>query len=469
MFSLSLPPITLAALASGPVAADDGAKPDESGDAFAALLGALGAVATGAPAKAAQSPRAGLPKGGKGLPDDTEAATAAADLVDSASIDADDPTAQFQVAPTLLALPAPISASVASAPIPAAADAPRLAPQDANSITPRIEPGLLAVLSSPTGKNPVIATSTVVPPPSATLPGLPVEAAPLASSALPAPASATEAISPQPNQALRKSDTPRRGSQLAASLPANAAVQAGVEHEATANGPPAIPPTLPEQAAARATAALEARGNPEHRARASQAFGPVVAAAVGEADPLPPTASPRPVEARIAQRARSSEWQPASTPVAIQGDPFPVPDPSTAATPATAPPSARFDFAAVIDRLIEARDLAVAQPSAMTIKHDDFGAVSLRFRQGDDGLSVTMASPDPDFARAVNAAVAPGAAANQGGDPAPSRQQGGGGTVGDESRSGGRSSDRDRGEPSRQRGDPAPSHRPAPRRGGIFA
>lgn len=468
MFSLSLPPIALPALASGPVAADDGAKPGESGDAFAALLGALGAAATGAPAKAAQSPRAGLPKGGKGLPDDTEAATAAADLVESASIDADDPTAQFQVAPTLLALPAPIAASVASAPIPAAADAPRPTPQDANSIAARIEPGLLAVLSSPTGKNPVIATSTVVPPPSATVPGLPVEAAPLASSALPAPASSTEAISPQPNQALRKSDTPRRGSQLAASLPANAAVQAVVEHEATANGPPAIPPTLPEQAAARATAALEARGNPEHRARASQALGPVVVAAVGEADPLPPTASPRPVEARIAQRARSSEWQPASTPVAIQGDPLPVADPSTAA-PATAPPSARFDFAAVIDRLIEARDLAVAQPSAMTIKHDDFGAVSLRFRQGDDGLSVTMASPDPDFARAVNAAVAPGAAANQGGDPAPSRQQGGGGTVGDESRSGGRSSDRNRGEPSRQRGDPAPSHRPAPRRGGIFA
>jgi hypothetical protein len=68
------------------------------------------------------------------------------------------------------------------------------------------------------------------------------------------------------------------------------------------------------------------------------------------------------------------------------------------------------DFGAIVDRLIEARDMARPQDVNVAINHAEFGQVSLHFRQDDAGLSVSVASPDPDFARAVNAATAPASA-----------------------------------------------------------
>lgn len=61
------------------------------------------------------------------------------------------------------------------------------------------------------------------------------------------------------------------------------------------------------------------------------------------------------------------------------------------------------DFSALIDRLVAAREAAGPQAVAVSVAHADFGQVHLRFRQDEAGLSVSMASADPAFARAASA------------------------------------------------------------------
>jgi hypothetical protein len=86
--------------------------------------------------------------------------------------------------------------------------------------------------------------------------------------------------------------------------------------------------------------------------------------------------------------------------------------PSTTATgPATpSAPQNGPDMAALVDRLVEARAAARSglgtQSVQAAITHADFGKVSLRFDQNDDGMSVSMASNDPAFAPAARAAMA---------------------------------------------------------------
>jgi len=81
--------------------------------------------------------------------------------------------------------------------------------------------------------------------------------------------------------------------------------------------------------------------------------------------------------------------------------------PATASAPSAALP--RHDFAGLVDRLTEARDIALSAQATQTvhaaIAHDVFGAVSLRFEAGSSGLSVALISADPDFSRAVQAAA----------------------------------------------------------------
>lgn len=91
---------------------------------------------------------------------------------------------------------------------------------------------------------------------------------------------------------------------------------------------------------------------------------------------------------------------------------FPQPVmPVTAALPqvvAVAP--AAQDMSALVDRLVEARAAArsSASPTIVTtaVRHAEFGSVSLRFDTAGDNLSVTMASNDPGFAPAAQAALA---------------------------------------------------------------
>jgi hypothetical protein len=71
----------------------------------------------------------------------------------------------------------------------------------------------------------------------------------------------------------------------------------------------------------------------------------------------------------------------------------------------TIAPIRSLDFAALVDRLVQARDAAAPQTVSLALNHAEFGKISLRFEQDDTGLSVGMTSPDPDFARAVSAAI----------------------------------------------------------------
>ncbi|MBC2661089.1 hypothetical protein H7F50_04930 [Novosphingobium flavum] len=66
------------------------------------------------------------------------------------------------------------------------------------------------------------------------------------------------------------------------------------------------------------------------------------------------------------------------------------------------------DFAALMDRLIAARDAAqtgLPQSVQVALNHAEFGQVSLSFQHDQRGLAVSVASADPDFARAVQAAI----------------------------------------------------------------
>jgi hypothetical protein len=82
------------------------------------------------------------------------------------------------------------------------------------------------------------------------------------------------------------------------------------------------------------------------------------------------------------------------------------PIPQTA--PAGPAQPGKLDFAAIVDRLVEAREAAAPQAVKATISHAEFGQVSLRFDQNTAGLTVSMTSSDPDFAPAVQAATASG-------------------------------------------------------------
>lgn len=73
---------------------------------------------------------------------------------------------------------------------------------------------------------------------------------------------------------------------------------------------------------------------------------------------------------------------------------------------ATAPQPAGYDFATLVDRLVDARDAAMPQTIRAAVNHADFGQVSLSFQADDHRLAVSMTSADPDFAPAVQAAAA---------------------------------------------------------------
>lgn len=97
----------------------------------------------------------------------------------------------------------------------------------------------------------------------------------------------------------------------------------------------------------------------------------------------------------------------------------------TATAPVTAPAAiqAPHDFAQLIDRLVAARESTQPQAATLALAHAEFGQVELRFANDGGGLSVALASADPDFARAVQAAVPPVSVSSDGA-AAQGRQQG---------------------------------------------
>lgn len=105
----------------------------------------------------------------------------------------------------------------------------------------------------------------------------------------------------------------------------------------------------------------------------------------------------------------------AATSTPTQPLPFPaIPAAAPAHAPATAPAAlaSGHDFAQLIDRLAAARESTQPQAATLALAHADFGQVELRFNSDTNGLSVALASADPDFARAVQAAVPPVAASS---------------------------------------------------------
>ena len=137
--------------------------------------------------------------------------------------------------------------------------------------------------------------------------------------------------------------------------------------------------------------------------------------AVGEAQ----AAKPGTVHLRLAEAAAPA---PSGSDLASSGmamaSPLSADAPAPALAPAAPPGNAPHDFATLVDRLIEARDAARPQGVSLALDHADFGKVSLHFRHDEAGLSVSASSPDPAFARAVEAAI-PAAAASTGADASP--------------------------------------------------
>jgi hypothetical protein len=107
------------------------------------------------------------------------------------------------------------------------------------------------------------------------------------------------------------------------------------------------------------------------------------------------------------------------TPVAAELQPMlairdaqPVVATNPQTVPAASTQQSGHDFAALIDRLVEARESSAPQTVQAAISHADFGQVSLRFDHDGNGLTVAMTSADPDFAPAVQAAAASSQAGN---------------------------------------------------------
>ena len=150
--------------------------------------------------------------------------------------------------------------------------------------------------------------------------------------------------------------------------------------------------------------------------------------------------------------ANSAAELPVSAIPAATGAPLPQ---TTLAAPAFTASPRQLDFAALVDRLVAARE-AVQPPGALlTVAHAEFGPVELRFRHDERGLAVSLASADPDFARVAAAAPPPQLPSSiaQSGAAEPGQA---GGRGDSQAATNGSASSNPRGQQSDRRGDTAP-------------
>lgn len=271
----------------------------------------------------------------------------------------------------------------------------------------------------------------------------------------------------------------------------------------TAALPPMIEAQLlgrPLQAQGDATAPLTAPGANDKTDALALKLDPAqtnrgaAGALTFEADSARPTSAVRlrPVIAgEFDGKALANAEVPATDAASLLASPMNA-DSALAAPAATSavPQSARpHDFAALMDRLITARDAAqigLPQSVQVAVNHAEFGQISLNFQQDKAGLAVSVGSADPDFARAVQAAIPAVAAAAAMDSTRDSGQregnQGSGGqnafTRGDASAAGNDSGQRgQRGNADNGSGEAAPASNPSqvargeasPRQRGIFA
>lgn len=145
------------------------------------------------------------------------------------------------------------------------------------------------------------------------------------------------------------------------------------------------------------------------------------------APPAPPLLNPAPQQDVLpaSVTAPLRQFQTTARRGEVRSEPSSAPlDPAVSAllppsesTPTPATPSLRsldvsavsrpHDFAALVDRLVAAREAVQPHSVSIALPHAEFGHVSLRFHRDEAGLSVSMASPDPDFARAASLALPP--------------------------------------------------------------
>jgi hypothetical protein len=275
---------------------------------------------------------------------------------------------------------------------------------------------------------------------------------------------------------------------VASALPAEpqpAAKASEIEDKPAAERP--MPPQLPATASQTAVAALLRRHARQEahdlRADKPHQFGPAAIEAASDPLPIEPASHPRkaaktappveevqfdlarlaPVAPRAEQRSPLEKALPGSTAIeaaaASQQQPSGITSPlgPLHAIPA-APQAVRpHEFAALIDRLTAAREAAVPQGVAITVAHQDFGPVRLRFRSEDSGLSVAMSSSDPGFARAAAAAPLPVLPTTTTEQAGLSHQRGDGGQA----QSGGSGNSGRGATPERRDGYPQPGHVPA--------
>ena len=353
------------------------------------------------------------------------------------------PVAAIPDAPSSPAEPAalPIAPFVASASVreqATAAPAPAAAPAMAQAKTQR--PSSLAALEAPsaTPPSPTVPLSPAAPR-QVDMPGLePIEivAAEPAPVAL-SPAPSLTAPTPVPPRPAEAAPLVQERTVTAAAAPhaetiaqpaGGPAQQAGnspapVIQAQTSQLPPVIAPRI-DQAPAAAQEAPIAAPTPDAVIAASvDQPRAAVSARTAQAQPAasPHRAAPASeIDAAPASARTASAPQP---PQPLITEAAPVIPPATASAIASAPTAETpQDFATLVSRLSEAREAASPHVVRTALSHAEFGRVSMQIAHDDGGLSVTMASRDPEFTGAVQAAAA--AAANSGaGNGEPPRQE----------------------------------------------
>ena len=351
---------------------------------------------------------------------------------------------------------------------------------DAATALPAMIPAAIAAMPVPAnGKILPVALPVALPDALPDTEALPADPAPNQ------PASSPLAIATLPIALLKA----RPAAATAQAEPAETLPSVEVETEGDPTAPPLEPAAV---VAALPVATLSAEPAPPTTAAAPASAQPAVPQMVTTA-PAPQTPQPAPPQLDAPQLAKLPEAAPAereaavqqvrtldlvtAQPIAATETVLAAPQIARDAAPAaiTAAPTAErpHDFTALVDRLVAAREAMQPQSVTMAVRHAEFGAVQLRFQQDASGLSVAMASADPDFARAVSAAVPPVQAASD----SASFSQGGRGDQGSASADGGRTGQQSqRDERGSARANPSPAANRGPTgaepdtaRSGIFA
>lgn len=195
---------------------------------------------------------------------------------------------------------------------------------------------------------------------------------------------------------------PTRASAAPAAIPVALLVSAATAVVEVARKPQAPNPVSTEPAAQEPIAPAPAAppiDAPAHK----RTLGPALHAAVLSAPPqdqeLTDPASPPSIRPVVTQNATTGL---AAAPPADLHQAAP-----TVLAPRFPEAPQPHDFVTLVDRLVAARDAAAPAPVSVSVPHAEFGRVAVRFDRDDRGLSVALTSPDPDFARAVTAALPP--------------------------------------------------------------